>query len=131
MSECIYPYRIIRGVSAPIIPVTIMKGTNTARIYAYVDSGATYSVFGADDAEKLGIDMEMGESRYLMTGDGGSILIYLHDIKLEIGACKFNAVVGFSDHLGIGFDILGRKSVFERLVFCFDDRREELRILEE
>jgi len=46
-----------------------MKGINTARIYAYVDSGATYSVFGADDAEKLDIDMEMGESRYLMTGD--------------------------------------------------------------
>jgi len=131
MSECTYPYRIIRGVSSPIIPVTIMKGDNIARIYSYVDSGATYSVFGADDAEKLGIDMEMGEPRYLMTGDGGSILIYLHDIKLEIGAWTFNAVVGFSDHLGIGFDILGRKSVFERLVFCFDDRREELRILEE
>ncbi len=52
-----------------------MKGANTAMIYAYVDSGATYSVFSADDAEKLGIDMEMGEPRYLMTGDGGSILI--------------------------------------------------------
>ena len=65
MSECIYHYRIIRGVSSPIIPVTMMKGDNTARIYAYVDSGATYSVFSADDAEKIGIDMERREPRYL------------------------------------------------------------------
>ena len=74
--------------------------------------------------------METGEERYLITGDGGSILIYLHEIGIEIGECKFNAIVGFSDRLGIGFNILGRKDVFERLIFCFDDKKRVLRIIE-
>ena len=130
MKEYIYPYRSIRGISSPIIPVKIMKGDKIARIYTYVDSGATYSVFSDDEAEKLGIDMETGEERYLITGDGGSILIYLHEIGIEIGECKFNAIVGFSDRLGIGFNILGRKDVFERLIFCFDDKKRVLRIIE-
>jgi predicted aspartyl protease len=108
----------------------MMKGDKIARIYTYVDSGATYSVFSDDEAEKLGIDMETGKERYLITGDGGSILIYLHEIEIEIGECTLNAVVGFSDRLGIGFNILGRKDVFERLIFCFDDKKRELRILE-
>ena len=131
MREYVYPYRSIRGISSPIIPVKIIKGAKTARIYTYVDSGATYSVFSDDEAEKLDIVMEGGEERYLITGDGGSILIYLHEIKIEIGDCEFNAVIGFSDRLGIGFNILGRKDVFERLIFCFDDKKRVLRILED
>jgi hypothetical protein len=43
MKEYIYPYRIIRGISSPIIPIKIMKDDKIARVYAYVDSGATYS----------------------------------------------------------------------------------------
>ena len=124
MKEYIYPYRSIRGISSPIIPVKIMKGDKIARTYTYADSGATYSVFSDDEAEKLGMDMETGEELYLITGDGGSILIYLHEVKIEIGDCEFNAVVGFSDRLGIGFNILGRKDVFERLIFCFDDNEK-------
>lgn len=130
MKEYTYSYRIIRGISSPIIPVKITKDDKIARIYAYVDSGATYSVFSADEAEKLDVDMETGQERYLITGNGGSILIYLHEIGIEIGGCEFNAMVGFSDRLGIGFNILGRKDVFERLIFCFDDKERELRILE-
>ncbi|MCW3133743.1 MAG: retroviral-like aspartic protease family protein [Methanophagales archaeon] len=60
MREYIYPYRSIREISPPIIPVKIMKDGKIARIYAYVDSGATYSVFSDDKAEKFGIDMETG-----------------------------------------------------------------------
>ncbi len=131
MKEYIYPYRSIRGVYSPIIPVKMMNDDKIARIYAYVDSGATYSVFIADEAEKLDIDMEAGHERYLITGDGGSLLIYLHEIEIEIGNCEFNALVGFSDRLGIGFNVLGRNDVFGRLIFCFDDRKKELRILDE
>ena len=130
MKEYTYPYRIIRGISALIIPIKIMKDDKIARVYAYVDSGATYSVFSADEAEKLDIAMETGQERYLITGDGGSILIYLHKIGIDIGECEFNAMVGFSDRLGIGFNILGRKDAFERLIFCFDDKKSELRILD-
>jgi predicted aspartyl protease len=130
MKEYIYPYRIIRGISSPIVPIKIMEDDKIAKVYAYVDSGATYSVFSADEAEKLDIVMETGQERYLITGDGGSILIYLHKIGIDIGECEFNAMVGFSDRLGIGFNILGRKDAFERLIFCFDDKKSELRILE-
>jgi hypothetical protein len=87
MKEYTCPYRIIRGISSPIIPIKIMKDDKIARVYAYVDSGTTYSVFSADEAEKLDIAMETGQERYLITGDGGSILIYLHEIGIDIGEC--------------------------------------------
>jgi hypothetical protein len=36
MKEDIYPYRSIRGISSPIIPVKIMKSDKIARIYTYL-----------------------------------------------------------------------------------------------
>jgi len=38
---------------------------------------------------------------------------------------EFEAVIGFSHRLGIGFNILGQESVFDRFRICFD-RKEKV-----
>ncbi len=34
---------------------------------------------------------------------------------------EFEAAVGFSRHLGIGFNVIGRLDIFERFTICFDE----------
>jgi hypothetical protein len=36
----------------------------------------------------------------------------------------FDAAIGFSKQLGIGFNIIGRKDVFERFIVCFDEKEK-------
>jgi len=66
----------------------------------------------------------------LPVGDGTQIPVYIHNINVRFIEKKFKAKVGFSDKLGIGFDILGREGFFDRFVVCFDDRRRILKIID-
>ena len=85
-----------------------------------MDSGASYSVFHCDVAEILGIELESGKKSYVTVGDGSQIIVYIHEIKVRIGNKEFEATIGFSKRLGIGFNILGQKDVFEKFKICFD-----------
>jgi hypothetical protein len=57
-------------------------------------------------------------------GDGGFIPVYLHKLDMQLGPKTFQATVGFSEKLGIGFNILGRTDVFDKFVVCFDDLKD-------
>jgi len=37
---------------------------------------------------------------------------------------EFEAVIGFSEGLGIGFNIMGRKDFFEKFRVCFNDKTD-------
>lgn len=37
---------------------------------------------------------------------------------------KFNATIGFSESLGIGFNLLGRVDFFDRFRICFTDKEK-------
>ena len=91
-------------------------------VEAYVDSGSFYAIFEAKVAKRLGIHMEAGQHTQVTTGTGQEIRIYLHHVGLRIGEEHFTAIVAFSDELGIGFQLQGRHSIFDRLRFCFNDR---------
>jgi len=41
---------------------------------------------------------------------------------------EFQAEIGFSRQLGIGFNVIGRKDIFERFVICFDERNKIVEI---
>ena len=45
---------------------------------------------------------------------------------MTIGNISFNAVIGFSQKLGVGFNLLGRRSIFERFVIVFDDNKKQI-----
>lgn len=120
-----YPYIPFKNRCLPIIPLEL-KGSDWVEFNAYVDSGASYSVFHSDIAEILEHSYEQGEKTYITVGDGSLITVFKHQLPVRINEQEFIASIGFSKNLGIGFNILGRESFFDRFIFCFDDKNKVL-----
>lgn len=120
-----FPYMELTFGSSPIIPVDLEAGGRT-RVLAYVDSGATYSIFSHEICTVLGLNLRDGNKISVTVGDGGSIPVYIHNITIHLGELKFDSEVGFSEKLGIGVNILGRRTVFDRFLICFNDREKYL-----
>lgn len=119
-----FAYVKLRGRYLPIIPLKI-KGTVGWTIYnAFVDSGAGYSIFQSDVAEDINLKLEEGRREYVTVGDGSLIIVYIHRLEIQIGDEVFEAGIGFSKQLGIGFNIIGRKDIFEKFKICFDEREK-------
>jgi len=88
-------------------------------IEVYVDSGSVYTVLHSKIAEGIGFNYLSGERIYLQVGDGSFIPVYLHDLEIQLGTERFVGRVGFSEKLGVAFNLLGRTSVFDRFKICF------------
>lgn len=116
-----FPYRWLRGQPSPVLFVRLFHNRHQAEALAYADSGAFYSIFLPWVAQGLAIDIPTGQRTTVAVGNGQTIVVYLHRVGLRIGHEHFSATVGFSEELGIGLNILGRATVFDRLIFCFDD----------
>jgi hypothetical protein len=71
--------------------------------------------FQTDDAYRIGIDWEKGSSQMIVVGDGSFIPPYIHNLAIHIGEWQITAPIGFSERLGVGFNILGRKGVINDL----------------
>jgi len=67
-----------------LVEAQIINKNRTVRTLAYLDTGATYSVFHADFAEELGLDIFSGERKEITVGDGGMIPLYLFKLNLII-----------------------------------------------
>ncbi len=121
------PYQFVGGRFSPVIQLRLFRNGAQVTEVAYVDSGAVCSIFKARVAKQLEIsDYKLGRQVKVIGLDGRMVAVYLHRVGLEIGKLHFSAEVGFSDQLGIGFNLLGRHSVFNQLQFCFNDRDGEL-----
>ena len=117
-----FSYKVDRGVASPIIPVEI----NGVILDAYVDSGAFFSVFSAEDAPIAGINFQLGKKSHIMVGDGSLIPVYFHILPIKIGPISFQANIGFSPKLGIGFNLIGRKDIFTRFIVIFNDTKRKI-----
>jgi len=114
-----FPYKKLAGRFLPIVPIEV-KGKEWVSYDAYVDSGAGYSIFHSDVAEDLEISLEDGDKVYITVGDGSQIITYLHKILVRVADQKFKVTIGFSERLGIGFNIIGQEDIFDRFKICFD-----------
>ncbi len=47
-----FSYTIHRGLKVPMIPLRVKSKKDWYNIWAFVDSGATYSIFEATEAER-------------------------------------------------------------------------------
>jgi hypothetical protein len=121
-----FPYIQERSKFLPIISLQIKSKIKIDWITfdAFVDSGASYSIFKAEIGDILGLEMEKGNKILITVGDGSLIVVYLHRLIIQIGDEKFEAEIGFSKQLGIGFNIIGRKDIFERFKVCFDEKEK-------
>lgn len=123
----VYPYQKSDNHYFPVIKFSLIHKDSKLTIEALVDSGANISIFGADVAESLGINIESGKEVYL-SGVGGRILGYEHVIKFEIDQLVFAAKVIFSREFLVSFNLIGREDVFDKFTICFDEKRKQLEL---
>jgi len=116
-----YRYKELRGLRVPIVTLAIRYRDRWHPVEAYVDSGATYSVFTVQVADRLGLAYRSGRRTYVQVGDGSFIPVYLHDLEIQVGKHRFTAPLGFSDRLGVRFNLLGRVGIFNHFKVCFDE----------
>jgi hypothetical protein len=74
-----------------------------------------------DEAARIGIDWQSGRRQMIVVGDGSYIPTFIHDLTLQIGDSRITAPIGFSERLGVGFNLLGRTGVFNHFEVCFND----------
>jgi hypothetical protein len=62
----------------------------------------------------------------IVVGDGSFIPVYFHVVPIHIEDIEITASVGFSERLGVGFNLLGRKGIFEYFKICFSDKESKI-----
>ena len=120
------PYLLWKGKHSPIVEVELFNGGERIRTLAYVDTGATYSVFHSDYCEELGLVLRDGVRIDITVGDGGIIPVYIHPLTVKIEDLTLRGVIGFSDRLGTGINIIGRKDIMDTSMVCFDGVKKEI-----
>ena len=124
-----FPYlKDAQGRHAPIVYLQVWTGNRWLYLQAYVDSGASWSVFHVDVAQLLGINLKKAKRRYVTLGNGSVLPIYLQHIKVRFAGMEFLAPAGFSDALRMGFNLMGRAGFFDRFLMCFNDRARVLTV---
>ncbi len=116
------------GHYAPIVYLKVWTGNRWLYLQAYVDSGASWSVFHVDVAKLLGINLNKAKRRYVALGNGSVLPIYLQRIKVRFAGVEFVVPAGFSDALHMGFNLMGRAGFFNRFSMSFNDRARRLTV---
>lgn len=119
----VFRYKPFRGHLAPIITIGVRIEATWYPIEVYVDSGSVYTVLHAQFADGVGFDYLTGDRIFVQVGDGSFIPVYLHDLDIQVGTERFTGKVGFSDKLGVGFNLLGRRNFFDRFKICFHESK--------
>ena len=68
-----FDYARHRKRAVPLIPISLRSKNSWVEVWAYVDSGASYSIFDDKVAELLGIELEDGKRMLAVVGDGSFI----------------------------------------------------------
>ena len=122
-----FPYlQDASGRHAPIVYLQVWTGNRWLYLQAYVDSGASWTIFHADVAELLNLKLSPKNRRYMSLGNGNVIPVLLHRIRVRFAGAEFTVPVGFSDTLRVGFNLMGRAGFFDRFVMSFNDRAQLL-----
>lgn len=115
----------VRGNLFPLLPLSIKYKNKSNDYYALIDSGATISMFKADVADYLGINIEKGQE-IIMRSINGLLRGYLHIVKIFVGRKQFPCKIIFSRDQETSFNILGRNSFFEKFKITFDEAKKSV-----
>lgn len=118
-----FPYKKIRGIYQPIIPIGIQFDSRWLPLEVYIDSGAEYTVIEARIADSLDFNFRQGKRIYLKVGNGSFITVYLNRLNLQLGKTCLPCHIGFSDQLNVNYNILGKIDIFEKFKICFSQSK--------
>lgn len=119
-----FPYSRYKGYMMPIVPITIRNH----KMWVFVDSGATFTMISATEANDIGIDWQSGRRQMIVVGDGSYIPTYIPDLPVTIGNRQIRVPIGFSERLGVGFNLLGRTGVFSQFEVCFNGHARKVSV---
>ena len=125
MYSIAFDYARHRLRDIPLIPVSLKGRQGWVEIWAYLDSGAFYSLFDDKVADLLGIELTRGRRMLAVVGDGSFIPLYLHRIEVKLAKDEFEMAIGFSAKLGVGFNLLGM-DLFDRYRVTFDNKSKRV-----
>ena len=119
-----FKYVFDSGKFLPIIPIKLRGNEDWIEFNGYIDTGASFCLFHADVAGILGINLESGEKREMILGDGDSMVVYIHKVPVLLADKEFIASIGFSRDLKIHFYIIGREDLFNQFIICFHEKEK-------
>ena len=93
MYSIVFPYKQINRRYMPIIPITLYGSNIAISVEAYIDSGATFSVFNYEIAGELKISLKDAREQYLVVGDGGFIPSRLIKIPVQMVVKNLSATL--------------------------------------
>ncbi len=120
-----HSYLKIKNRFFPLIPIKLVSNKNIIDTLAYLDSGASISLFRIDIANQLDIDTESGEKIHL-EGISGKITVYIHKLKIIVDDIEFILKVGFSEEYVASFNLLGRDNFFTKFLITFDEIKRKI-----
>lgn len=117
--------RASRGV---FVPVTLAAdGASTWDIDVHIDSGSTYSVFGRQWTEMLGLDWEAGDPLTISTAVG-IFQARVHEVAVHLLGFEWTAWVAFAEWdttpPSSARDVLGLIGFFDHFLVAIDDLAE-------
>ena len=113
------------GQHFPIVEVALARGDRTISVKALVDSGASFCIFHHEVAEYLGLKIERGR-KVSLTGIGGRIFGYLHNVTVNAGGQRFECKIVFSRKFKISFNLLGRDNFFAPFKVSFIESQKKV-----
>ena len=124
---------ITADIKRPIIPIILEHNGQSLALSALIDSGADISVFSAEVAEALGIDLRQGQEGVL----GGVVAgrtepYYVHKLTLSVGGRHSdNVPIAFMPNLTrLGHGLLGQYGFFDLYTVKFDLTKGEVELKE-
>jgi len=129
-TELGYQWSSIASQLKPIVALRISTEYYYQDTAALVDSGADYSIFDAEFAEILGLNLTNGRRKALIGLDGKKHYGYLHRIQIEILDAPRTwkhidvEVIFRPNHPKELGNLLGRHDFFDALRIGFDERRQ-------
>ncbi len=88
--------------------------------YALVDSGADFCLFQKSIGEFVGLSNITSGKKQELSGLGGSVVAYFHNIILEVGGYRHKCYAGFVDDSKLPINLLGQEGFFNLYEIKFD-----------
>lgn len=108
---------------APIVPIKVFAGRRWHSVWAYVDSGAVVSILTVAEARRLGLIKIRARKVAITTSGGRTNQISLHRLWVKLGQERFSITFGVPRGFDIGFNLLGRRDLFQRYQITFKESK--------
>lgn len=122
MRRIVFPYARLGTDFHPIVSLGIHLAGSWRTAFAYVDSGAAYTVLSTT-LVPAGFDYRSGKESRSHSATGHPLSLFIHDIEIQVGPNRFEAPVAFSPDLHVGFNLLGRNGIFDRYRVEFNESK--------